>query len=166
MGGTHTEMTPEYARNLERGLNYQHWVQKMYPEIYKGRTITYYEGKENQLRGESLEGIEVKLDDKIYEYCETGRLYIEMEEKSRVENDKYVESGIYRNDNTKIWLIGDYTIWFLFSKQKLIWLARLDPPFLFRPKPTGTSIGFCIPIKNAKELCLDYVEFSSEKTLF
>ena len=51
--------------------------------------------------------------------------------------------------------------WFLFSKTKLIWLDRIDPPFLKRPKPTGTSIGFCIPIKNAKHLCLDWVEFFS-----
>jgi len=48
----------------------------------------------------------------------------------------------------------------LFSKKYLVWLDRLDPPFLFRPKPTGTSIGFCIPIKNAKMFCLDYQELN------
>ena len=33
-----------------------------------------------------------------------------------------------------------------------------DPPFLFRPNPTGTSVGFCIPIENARHLCLDHKE--------
>lgn len=156
------EMTPEYKRNLQRGLDYQYWVQKMFPDIYKNRKITYYEGKKNQLKGESLEGIEVKLDDRLKD---TGRIYIEMAEKANANNENYVPSGIHRNDNTSIILIGNYTIWFLFSKKYLIWLDRLDPPFLYRVS-IPTSIGFCIPIKNAKSLCLDYVEFLAESSLF
>jgi len=141
----------------EKGKRYEAWVKIKYPQIYKGRKLTFNETEKKQLVGETLEGVEVKFDDKMKT---TGRIYIEQSEKRLLENKKYVESGIFRNDNTKIWLIGDYSLWFLFSKKYLVWLDRLDPPFLYRPKPTGTSIGFCIPIKNAKLLCLDFQEFN------
>lgn len=156
MDGTHTEMTPQYERELVKGLDYQYWVQKMFPRVYKNRDITYYEGKENQLKGESLEGIEVKYDEVSNS---TGRFYIEQAEKANENNLKYVPSGIYREDNTKLYLIGNYSIWLIFSKRHLRWLDELDPPFILRVNPTPTSQGFCIPIKNAKQLCLDYQEF-------
>ena len=157
MDGTHTEMTPEYERNLERGLNYQYWVKQMFPKVYKNRSITYYEGKQNQLKGESLEGIEVKLDEVSHS---TGRVYIEVAEKSNSNNATYVPSGIYREDNTKLYLVGNYSIWFIFSKRHLRWLDKLDPPFILRVNPIPTSKGFCIPIINAKKLCLDYQVFN------
>jgi hypothetical protein len=153
------EMTPNYSDNnvgFDKGREYEVWVQEKYPQVYLQRKLTYFEGKTNQLKGETEEGIEVKFDDLIEKY---GRTYIETKEKTHIENKNYVDSGIYRTDNSRLYLIGDYTQWFLFSKAKLIWLDRLDPPFLYRPKPTSTSIGFCIPIKNAKELALDYQQF-------
>jgi len=166
MDGQHMVTTPNYSDNnvgWEKGQAYQSWVRQMYPCVYNGgqkrRELTYLEGKQEQLQGETLEGVEVKFDDKMRD---TKRIYIEMYEKSRGENEKYVESGIYRNDNTKFILIGDYYYWFLFSKARLVWLDRNDPPFLYRPKPTDTSIGFCIPIENAQKLCLDYREFNGD----
>lgn len=152
-------MTPEYKANKDKGDKFEQFVIEAWPKRYSGRTLTLIEGKKKQLRGETEQCIEIKFDDKIYKYCRSGRLYIETAEKSNPDNPKYVQSGIYRKDNTTIYLIGDCTIWFLFSKQKLQWLDKLDPPFLYRPKPTPTSKGFCIPIRNAKILCLDYQKF-------
>lgn len=156
---------PHYSDNntgFSKGMDYQEWVRQQYPLVYPKRKLSFFEGKMEQLRGETREGIEIKLDDLIFEYCDEGRIYIETHEKAQVQNAKYVESGIYRNDNTRIWLVGDYSMWFLFSKAKLVWLDKLDPPFLYRPKPTGTSIGFCIPLPNAKRLCLDFRSFPAE----
>ena len=162
MDGLFTETTPQYGDNnvgWYKGKEYEEWVIAKYPTVYPGRKLTLLQGKQEQLRGETKEGVEIKFDDKIYAYCHSGRVYIEMYEKSRPENRDYVESGIFRDDNTKLLLIGDYSIWFLFSKQWLRWIERLDPPFLYRPKPTPTSIGFCIPVPNAKRLCLDFYRF-------
>lgn len=153
------EMSVNYKKCLEKGQVYEQWVIRRWPEIYPQRKLTLKKGLIAQLTGETLEGVEIKFDDLIYWYDPNGRVYIEVEEKANAENNNYVISGIYRNDNTKLYLVGDYSIWFLFSKKYLQWLDKLDPPFLFRPKPTPTSRGFCIPIKNAKKLCLDYQEF-------
>ena len=145
------ETTPHYGDNnvgWDKGIEYQDWVIFKYPLVYPGRKLTLLEGVENQRKGETKEGVEIKHDDKIYTYCSMGRVYIEMYEKSKAENEVYVESGIFKQDNTKIFLIGDYSIWFLFSKRWLLWIEKLDPPFLFRPNPTPTSIGFCIPVPN------------------
>ncbi len=173
MDGTRMETTPNYSDGnvgYDKGMEYQRWVKATYPRVYSGRELNYYDTRDDQYRkGETKEGVEVKFDDLIFFYCKTGRLYIETWERGEgeiYEGRPYVESGIWRQDNTTVWLQGDYDIWFLFSKAKLVWLEKLDPPFLFRPKPTPTSKGFCIPIKNAKILCLDYVEFQPEKTLF
>ena len=156
------ETTPNYSDDNKgwwKGKEYEEWVIAKYPLVYPRRKLTLIETKQGQQRGETEEGVEIKLDDKIYSYSQEGRLYIEMYEKSRRENKDYIESGIFKNDNTTILLIGDYTVWFLFSKRWLLWLEKLDPPFLYRPEPTGTSIGFCIPVPNAKRLCLDYHYF-------
>lgn len=142
-----------------KGSEYEKFVVDNWSSVYPGRTLSLRQGQAGQLSGETKEGIEIKFDDMIFFYCKSGRLYIETHEKAKAENKEYVRSGIYREDNTTIYLIGDYDIWFLFSKQKLRWLEKLDPPFLFLPKSTPTSKGFCIPLKNAKILCLDYQEF-------
>ena len=158
------ETTPNYSdenTGYEKGVAYEQWVRTQWPRVYPQRSLTLFKGKQEQLKGETHEGVEIKLDQLIGTY---GRIYIEQKEKARVENAEYVDSGIYREDNTTIYLVGDYSRWFLFSKRYLRWLDKLDPPFLYRPRPTGTSIGFCIPIKNAKTLCLDYQEFPLNPT--
>ena len=159
MDGPYTETTQYYEIKLKEGQDYEQWVSDRWPEVYKDRTLHLHKGRQAQLEGETAEGIEIKYDKR---FAETNRIYIETHEKTNPANREYVKSGIYREDNTKIWLIGDYVIWFLFSKAKLVWLDKLDPPFLYRPQATGTSIGFCLPVKNAMRLCLDYQEFESQ----
>ena len=159
MDGQFMETTQYYNIKLKEGQDYEQWVINIYPERYSGRTLCLHEGRQAQLDGETIEGVEIKYDKRL---AETNRIYIETHEKTKVENKEYVKSGIYREDNTKIWLIGDYVIWFLFSKAKLVWLDQLNPPFLYRPPATGTSIGFCLPVQNALRLCLDCQEFESQ----
>jgi len=165
MDGLFMETTPQYGDNNEgwqKGKEYEEWVKFKYPQVYNGglrkRELNFFVTEKDQFTGETQEGIEIKFDDKIYTYCFSGRIYIETDEKKFKENSVYVRSGIYRQDNTKLYLIGDYTIWFIFSKKYLVWLDNLDPPFLYRVK-TDTSIGFCIPLENSKKICLDYKEF-------
>ncbi len=149
------ETTQYYKDKLAEGQRYESFVMSRWPEVYPNRTLTIRDSKYAQLKGETEEGIEIKYDGRMED---TGRVYIETQEKTHVDNEKYIESGIYRNDNSKLFLIGNMTQWFMFSKDKLVWLDRLDPPFLYRVQ-TPTSIGFCIPVENAKHLCLDYKEF-------
>jgi hypothetical protein len=157
--------TPNYSDNnvgWVKGKKYEAWVIAKYPTIYPKRTLTLLETEQEQWHGETKEGIEIKHDDLIFRYDPEGRVYVEMYEKSRGENPCWIPSGIFKADNTTMILIGDYSRWFLFSKRYLVWLQKLDPPFIFKCKPTYTSKGFCIPLVQAKHLCLDYVRFDED----
>jgi hypothetical protein len=48
-------------------------------------------------QGESVQGVEIKLDRRC---TETGRLSIEIAEKTRADQRNWIASGIYRQDNT------------------------------------------------------------------
>lgn len=156
--GSFLAMKSEYYREKRRqGEGYEQYIKEQWPKIYPLRTLTFFNGAKAQLLGETKEGVEIKNDNLIEQY---GRLYIETAEKSHESNECYVPSGIYREDNTQIYLVGDYTQCWLFSKRYLRWLDQLDPPFLYRPPvDKATSKGFCIPVRNADQLCLDHIWF-------
>jgi len=147
--------TGYYRFKQIEGSRYEEFIiQKL--EYLFGFVLHLREGEKAQLRGETDEGFEIKYDGRMKD---TGNVYIELEEKSNPDNFNYVESGIYRNDNTKFYLIGDYKECFVFGKKALQELDRENPSFIIRPKPTGTSIGFLIPVKYAKKLAERYIVF-------
>lgn len=161
MDGQFSETIPNYSAGPDgfiKGRQYEEWVISRWPLCYD-KTLTLSRGHIAQLSGETKEGVEIKYDSL---FAKTGRLYIEMEEKAREENDHYVLSGIYRRDNSRYYLVGDYKEWWIFRKDKLVEIDKLDPPYLYRPKPTGTSIGFCLPIEKAHELCERYQVFDED----
>jgi len=138
-------MTEYYKEKLKQGLHYQDFVVE---ELYKiGLPIISYSSKEYQnLMGENKAGVEIKFDMK---FRGTGNIYIETAEKSNPENEKYIDSGIYRNDNTWLYLIGDEKTIFIFSKKHLIHLHKLNK---YREVITPTSKGMLIPIVDAEKL--------------
>lgn len=155
-------MTDYYKEKLEAGLQYQDFVadqlRKADPCIILG---AYSSRKWQNDHGESASGIEIKHDMKLKE---TGNLYIEVAEKSSATLREYTPSGIMRDDNTWLYLIGDYEQAFLFSKHQLKtvyanrnqWAARG-----IRERQTPTSIGFTYPIRSAMQgMCLRRFEFS------
>ena len=109
------ECTPYYREKLEQGLSYQDYVtEKLYSV---GLPIIGYSSKKYQNeKGENKNGWEIKFDDIRKN---TGNLYIEIAEKSNSDNKEYVPSGILRNDNTWLYVIGDYTKIYIFSKKQL-----------------------------------------------
>ena len=96
--------------------------------------------------GENKCGFEIKFDDKTKE---TGNVYIEVSEKSNPANPEYIASGIYRNDNTWLYIIGNYEKIFIFPKS---YLRMLHSKGKFKEVQTPTSKGFLIPAKQAEEL--------------
>lgn len=118
----------------------------------EGIVLSPYSSRKYQYdKGESLSGIEIKYDQKL---CETGNLYIETAEKTRAENMDYRASGIYRNDNTWMWLIGDYTVAYLLSKYQLKkFHAQLGSyeKYGVREVETPTSRGFLLPAMYAEK---------------
>ena len=155
-------MTDYYKEKLEAGLEYQDFVadklRKDDPCIILG---AYSSRKYQNERGESASGIEIKHDMRMKD---TGNLYIEVAEKSNAALHDYTPSGIMRNDNTWLYLIGDYEQAFLFSKHQLKALYADEKHYAsrgIRKKQTPTSIGFTYPIENAmKGICLKRFVFS------
>ena len=154
-------MTEYYKGKLEAGLIYQDFIadklRKADPCIIIG---AYSSRKYQNEYGESASGIEIKHDMRMKE---TGNLYIEVAEKSNADLANYTPSGIMRNDNTWLYLIGDYEQAFLFSKHQLKALYADEKNWAMRGirrKQTPTSIGFTYPVENAmKWMCLRHFVF-------
>lgn len=145
-----------YVPRMNDGVEYQDWILKRLHE--QGIILQPLSSKKGQLEGENLLGLEIKYDRKM---AGTGNIYIEVAEKSNPANEQYVPSGIYRQDNSWLFGIGDYTKFFIFTKRflkKLHKEAQADqdrPPTERRyPKvvmrePTGTSRGFTFSVEVA-----------------
>lgn len=144
-------VTKYYKNKLIIGNKYEQWVTEQWPLVYNGKIINVYHTQYEQYNiGESREKVEIKNDDIMKR---TNRVYIETSEKTDKNNTNYIPSGIYRNDNTLYYLVGDYNEWFIFSKKELQDLDENNPLWLYRPPASPTTTGFCIP----KEYIFDYV---------
>ncbi len=137
-------MTPYYREKLEQGLHYQDYVvEKLYEAGLP--IISYSSKKYQQIIGENKAGIEIKNDAK---FRGTGNFYIEVAEKSNPANDAFVLSGVYRNDNTWLYIVGDVDSIFIFSKKQLR-IAHESKKF--REVATPTSRGFLLPVSEARK---------------
>jgi len=138
-------MTTEYYKEkLQQGLYFQDYIMEL---LYKnGIPLISYSSKEYQnMIGENKAGIEIKND---MNFRKTGNLYIETAEKSKAENEYFVKSGIYRNDNTWLYLIGDKETVFVLSKKQLQILHGKNK---YRNVKTATSRGFLLPIADVEK---------------
>lgn len=138
-------MTTEYyKKKLQQGLYFQDYIMEL---LYKnGIPLISYSSKEYQnMIGENKAGIEIKND---MNFRKTGNLYIETAEKSKAENEYFVKSGIYRNDNTWLYLIGDKETVFVLSKKQLQILHGKNK---YRNVKIATSRGFLLPIADVEK---------------
>ena len=90
--------------------------------------------------GENRLGVEFKYDQR---FRQTGNLYIETAEKARPRRGEYAPSGIYRDDNTWLWVQGDHQSVAVFLKRELVRLAE-GPWSRVR---TETSQGWLLPME-------------------
>jgi len=138
-----------YAKKLEEGLQFQDVVIKALYQ--RGIVVVGYTSRRFQCsEGENILGAEIKRDGK---FRETGNLYIEVAEKSHPNNDRYVPSGIRREDNSWLFVIGDEGIIYIFSTK---YLRMLQPRYKSVEKPT--SQGFLVPIGEADKYCIRKIE--------
>jgi hypothetical protein len=156
MAGIAGEMMQEYKEyyenKLEEGLQFQDKVTK---ELYqRGIVVIGYASQKYQNKcGENMLGAEIKRDGL---FRDTGNLYIETAEKSNPNNAEYVPSGIYRKDNSWLFVIGDEKTIYIFSTK---YLQMLE--YKFEKKIKETSKGFLMPIKEANKYCIRKIEITS-----
>lgn len=137
-----------YQSQLEDGQAYQDFVaERLYHE---GIVLVNLQSRSSQLKiGENLLGLEIKLD-KQFEM--TGNLYIEVAEKSHPNRVDYVQSGIYRADNTWLYAVGNYRELFLFSKRTLKNEYEFNRRGTNFCRQTQTSRGFLLSRRDSAEL--------------
>lgn len=140
-----------YKAKLEQGLAYQDFISD------RLGIISYASKKYQELVGENKLGLEIKFDN---EYKNTGNLYIELSEKTDKDNAEFIDSGILRDDNSCLYLIGNYAEAFLFSKRTLI--ALKDK---LKNVRTPTSKGFLLDKAKAQEYCLKNFKFLRKEKL-
>lgn len=133
-------------KQIENGLLYQDFVVDI--ASTQGLIIQQYASKAYQISiGESRTGIEIKLDNI---YAESNNLFIEIAEKARPRPGSFVPSGIYANEKTWLYWIGNYDIAFIFLKKFLISLHKAERYQEIEIK-LGTSRGFLIPDADARK---------------
>lgn len=131
-----------YAEKLSEGLEFQDYVTHT---LYKhGIVVVNYGSKKYQNEhGENILGAEIKRDNN---FRKTGNLYIEVSEKAHPDRPNYTQSGIFRDDNGWLFVIGDeQTIWIFQTNI----LTKLHGSTRYRVTTTPTSVGMLLPIADA-----------------
>jgi len=104
----------DYRDNkIESGLLYQDFIVDLMLQVLRFPVTTYSSRLYQTTVGEGPCGVEIKHDEK---YATTKRLWIEVAEKARPRDGDYAPSGICRDDNSWLYIIGNYDVVFVFSK--------------------------------------------------
>lgn len=137
-----------YRQNkTEAGLVYQDFVSDALDRLIGLRVAVYGSKFYQQTKGESRTGVEIKFDDI---FATTGNLYIEVAEKAAPRPGPYAASGIWRGDNTKLFVIGNYDTIFVFPLHLLQGLYHSGKYRQLENK-YGTSVGFLLPADDARQ---------------
>lgn len=145
---------PHYSHNasVERGNIFQDIV--MMELRRKGIFIQTFTSREYQFRvGESPQGVEIKLDARC---LETNQLSIEIAEKSGPALLNYTPSGIYRSDNTWLYVQGNEKCIFAFQKNILQMLHRSGKRYKEHELPTIRK--FYLPLADAHKYAAFVIE--------
>ena len=151
MGIKYSNLYPDAPKqtSYEESMEYQDFVVDILIKNL-GLAISNYSSRRYQFNiGESRQGIEIKLDKRI---SPKGNVSIEVYEKSKASNRLWVKSGILRDDNTWLYIQGNYDYIFIFSKRALrkIYEEKYITK-VWEPKPTIKT--FLISFSEAERLC-------------
>ncbi len=146
MGGVmNCKMTDIYKERLLQGKEYENFVRKVLKEKMNLSVDVYKNIQDQYNIGESEQGFEIKYDKR---YKETNNIYIEVAEKTNKNNLNFIDSGIYRNDNSWILLIGNFDVIYFFGINTLRLLYETDR---FKEVNTETSKAFLLYPEDIKK---------------
>ncbi len=140
------------ATSYQDGLDYQDFVCARLAKLHI--IVQNIASKKFQFDvGENLQGFEIKLDERC---ADTGRLSIEVAEKSRADRPDWTPSGIMRDDNSWLYIQGNYDIIFIFAKN---WLRRWhDKKRPLIEDKHGTIRTFYLDFKVARTMAARVIE--------
>jgi hypothetical protein len=136
-----------YKAKLDGAKLYQDFVVDAAWNLLGLAIVQYSSELYQRTVGESRTGVEIKHDE---QFTKTGNLWIELAEKARPRDGPYVPSGIYRQDNTWLYVIGDYDTMFFFAKTLLRALHQSARWQVIENK-TRTSEGFLLKSSDAEK---------------
>lgn len=138
-----------YAEKLEQGLQFQDFCTR---QLYqRGIVIVGYASRKYQnAEGENMLGAEIKRDGN---FRKTGNLYLEVAEKAHPDRPNYTASGIMREDNSWLFVIGDEECLWVFSTK---WLRKMKDRY--KQTRTPTSIAHLMPVSEADKYCIRKIE--------
>lgn len=144
---------------FEEALEFQDFVVNIFLKEL-GIAISNYSSKYYQHNyGENRQGIEIKYDKRI---LETGNVSIEVAEKSNASIENWTNSGIMREDNTWLYVQGNYNIIFIFSKSFLQKLYKVKyKNKVWQPKKTIKT--FLMPLEEAYKYSIKFFKKELEK---
>lgn len=156
-----------YNKNLNIGHEFQDFVvEKLAKEL--GVSVSIFQSKKYQFnRGESLQGVEIKYDARSTGDCTykesvaTWNIGIEVAEKTNSNNYNWIDSGIYRLDNSWIYIIGNYHQIWIFGKKDLIRFHKENKYYVRETLPTIKTM--LMPVEDADEYCLKKLVFTSKE---
>lgn len=145
-----------YADKLEQGLQFQDVVTKA---LYlRGIVVVGYSSRRFQNEcGENMLGAEIKRDDN---FRKTGNIYLELAEKAHPDRPNYTPSGIMREDNSWLFVIGDENTVYVFSTKYLRLLKDR-----YKTVTTPTSIGALMPVQDAEKYCVRRIDLEATDAL-
>jgi hypothetical protein len=138
---------------FEEGLEFQDFVAELLLKEL-GFPLTSYCSKKYQWKhGENRQGVEIKLDRRCAGNNATGNISFEVAEKSSASVGRWTDSGIMREDNTWLYIQGNYSRVFVFGKEilRLVYLKSFkDKVREVRP----TLKAFLMPVADAERIAL------------
>lgn len=135
---------------FDEGLEFQDFVADLLLAELGIALTSYCSARYQWLKGENRQGVEIKLDRRI---LETGKLSVEVAEKSRADMPDWTPSGIMRDDNAWLYIQGNTSIVFIFGKatMRLVYEKRYRQR-VWEPKKTIRT--FLMPLEEAERLAL------------
>ena len=129
----------DYNKDFQAALEFQDFVMEEMCKL--GFPMLMYSSLKKQLAGENTNGIEIKYDRK---FRETGNFYITVAAKATSDSNWH-PCGITKQDNSWLYLIGDYDDFYIFSKQQLfnIFVTGEIKTII---NNEGTNRGFLLPV--------------------
>jgi hypothetical protein len=154
-----------HTDTLSVGAQFQDFI--MDQSIKKlGLALSIYQSKKYQYTyGESRQGFEIKYDARstgdctYYDNTATGNVGIEVAEKTHKQNYEWVPSGIYRNDNTWMYVVGNYHQAWFFSKKILKMLHESNRYRTCNTLPTIQTM--LLPLEDADKYCAIKLQFDN-----
>jgi hypothetical protein len=135
------------ATKIESGRIFQDFVVDAAWNLLGLAIVQYTSEAYQRTVGESRTGAEIKHDE---QFAKTGNLWIELAEKARPRSGPYMRSGIYRQDNTWLYCIGDYDTIFFFAKT-LLRALHASGRWRVQENNTRTSEGFLLKAFDAEK---------------